>query len=1010
MYYNDNDESTYSNFTNNILLNNGPGEIYYEVFEGSNADYNWFGNNERDYMENPYEESTVWLFINGTADPEQISILSTSKIRFKLYAYNEDTGEITEFDDQMHPVNLRLISINEILSNNTVGLGDNITYSPEITGPGSVIAIIENVRSTITTENVKGNAGLEVSLETKIIDYGENATIILEFDSRVTGTVNITLTGKKYEINITDEELKEAIPISGLNPDEYTITVSYSGNSNFNPETKTASSTLTVNKATPTVNVQDASTEWNVPVTIPVSVEGIEGLPATGMVIVTVDWAEDSESKVYYLEDGIENVTFKIDETVGKCKITAMYLGDENYNEANATATLTITGSSDLKLEVTANEPAFGEDAIITIKGKDGEGANVPIVKANITINGETTEVDVARNGRVNLGKLAVGNTEITVDVNDGIHKAAQAKVTVTVVPAGGLNIIVEAEDYLITTDGKLTITLSNEAHEVISGTATIEIDGRIYKEDVTVENNKATIQLTGLAAGKHIAKATFSSPNYQSVDNFTRFAVSKASPTISVEDTTTEGNVPITIPISVVGVDGVPATGTVIVTVKWQDDDLTETYELEDGGEGATFRIYQTVGDCAVSVNYLGDENYNEANATAKLTIPESTDLIVEVTDNSPIEGQDLIITVTATDGRGQDVPITKVNVIIDGGEAQEVELDENGNANLGILPEGPHTVVISVNDGVHKEETVTKEIFVNPTEITATEIVVTVENISYGEKPTIEFTFKDTKGTPLSGSLNVTVADKEYPVRVNAEGKGTLIIPEILPADTYQVVAVFAGNKTYGESIGTAYFNIAKNATMIIFENMQTKAVDPKLDGKTGEWFYFTLKDANGNPIAKAPMEIGFNGVVYTYEKDGICTDENGVAKLQINLGYKGDYTFAICYLGNQSYNASFVVAKISVSCQTPTITVPNKSYAASATTKTLTATFKNEHGNLIVDKWISFTVNGKTYKAKTNEKGVASVNVSISQKGTYTVVAKWAGDSTYNAVNKTAKLTIK
>ena len=197
---------------------------------------------------------------------------------------------------------------------------------------------------------------------------------------------------------------------------------------------------------------------------------------------------------------------------------------------------------------------------------------------------------------------------------------------------------------------------------------------------------------------------------------------------------------------------------------------------------------------------------------------------------------------------------------------------------------------------------------------------------------------------------------------------------------------------------------------ATMIIFENMQTETVDPKLDGKTGEWFYFTLKDANGAPIANTPMEIGFNGIVYTYEKDGICTDENGVAKLQINLGYKGDYTFTICYLGNQSYNASFVVANISVSCQKPTLTVPNKSYAASAKTKTLTATFKNKNGKLIIDKWISFTVNGKTYKAKTNRKGVASVNVNLTTKGTYTVVAKWAGDSTYNAVNKTAKLTIK
>ena len=447
-----------------------------------------------------------------------------------------------------------------------------------------------------------------------------------------------------------------------------------------------------------------------------------------------------------------------------------------------------------------------------------------------------------------------------------------------------------------------------------------------------------------------------------------------------------------------------------VIVTVDWVDGHVTKAFKIEDGIESVTFKINETVGESTFTVRYLGDGNYNGVNATASLTVTESRDLIVEVRDNSPVEGESLIITVTATDGRGAEVPITKVNVSIDGEKAQEVNVTENGNLNLGKLPEGPHTLIIRVNDGVHKEETVTKEIVVNPGEITPTEIIVTVENISYGEKPVIEFTFKDMKGNPLMGTLNVTVADKEYPVTANAEGKGTLTIQDILPADTYPVVAVFAGNRTYGESTGTAYFSIAKNATMIIFENMQTETVDPKLDGKTGEWFYFTLKDANGAPIANTPMEIGFNGLVYTYEKDGICTDENGVAKLQINLGYKGDYTFAICYLGNQSYNASFVVANISVSCQKPTLTVPNKSYAASAKTKTLTATFKNKNGKLIKDKWISFTVNGKTYKAKTNSKGVASVNVNLTTKGTYTVVAKWAGDSTYNAVNKTAKLIIK
>ena len=154
---------------------------------------------------------------------------------------------------------------------------------------------------------------------------------------------------------------------------------------------------------------------------------------------------------------------------------------------------------------------------------------------------------------------------------------------------------------------------------------------------------------------------------------------------------------------------------------------------------------------------------------------------------------------------------------------------------------------------------------------------------------------------------------------------------------------------------------------------------------------------------------MEIGFNGVVYPYEKDGIITDEDGYAKLQINLGYKGVYTFAICFLGDYEYNASFVVVKITVDTQKPTLTVPNKPYAASAKTKTLTATFKSEKGNPIADKWITFTVNGKTYKGKTDANGLAKVNVSLNTKGTYSIVAKFAGDSTYTAISKTAKLTI-
>ena len=291
-------------------------------------------------------------------------------------------------------------------------------------------------------------------------------------------------------------------------------------------------------------------------------------------------------------------------------------------------------------------------------------------------------------------------------------------------------------------------------------------------------------------------------------------------------------------------------------------------------------------------------------------------------------------------------------------------------------------------------------------PVRFIDTELTVTVTNISYGDVEVISFTLRDKKGNPLTGKINVTVGERTEEANVT-NGEGSIEIRN-LSADTYPVVANFQGNATHGASVGTNYFKVSRNGTQIIFEDMNTTAVAPS-DGKIGEWFYFTLKDANGRPLANTPMQIGFNGVVYTYEKDGICTDENGIVKLQINLGYRGDYTFAICYLGDENYKASFAVAKITVKEQTPTLTVPDMSYAIGEKTKTLTATFKTEYGNPIANKWITFTVNGKIYKGKTNENGIVSVKISIAKPGTYAVVANYVGDSTYNAVNQTAILNI-
>ncbi len=203
------------------------------------------------------------------------------------------------------------------------------------------------------------------------------------------------------------------------------------------------------------------------------------------------------------------------------------------------------------------------------------------------------------------------------------------------------------------------------------------------------------------------------------------------------------------------------------------------------------------------------------------------------------------------------------------------------------------------------------------------------------------------------------------------------------------------------------TVYVNVTKNrtATKIQYQDMVTDSVIIAVDGRVGKYFEVNLTDIDGNPLANKDIKIGFNGKVYNK-----TTNATGGARLQINLAAKFTYTFAIGFIGDDDYMGSFEVAKITVNPQKPKLASSNKSYKASAKTKSLTATFKTKLGNPVSGKTIKFTVNGKTYTAKTNSKGVATVKVSLNKKGTYSFTAKFAGDNRFAAISVSKKLTIK
>ena len=72
-------------------------------------------------------------------------------------------------------------------------------------------------------------------------------------------------------------------------------------------------------------------------------------------------------------------------------------------------------------------------------------------------------------------------------------------------------------------------------------------------------------------------------------------------------------------------------------------------------------------------------------------------------------------------------------------------------------------------------------------------------------------------------------------------------------------------------------------------------------------------------------------------------------------------------------------------------------------------LTATLKDENGNPLTGKTVTFTVNGKDYTAVTDSNGVATLGYTLSEAGTYTITANFVNDTNYGNSTGNATLTI-
>lgn len=170
---------------------------------------------------------------------------------------------------------------------------------------------------------------------------------------------------------------------------------------------------------------------------------------------------------------------------------------------------------------------------------------------------------------------------------------------------------------------------------------------------------------------------------------------------------------------------------------------------------------------------------------------------------------------------------------------------------------------------------------------------------------------------------------------------------------------------------------------------------------DVYTGKSIGFYLKDSNDAPIAGENLTARFNkGMDHV-----VKTDDDGAASLKLNLK-PNSYVLDLSFDGNDWYSPVSKTFNIKVLKLSSKITPVNTTVLKN---KYLYVDLKDNFGNAVTGKTVSFKIDGKTYKATTNSNGRAGVKITLTPNAKYSIKISYAGNNYYNSASKTVSLIV-
>ena len=332
-----------------------------------------------------------------------------------------------------------------------------------------------------------------VAVNADDIKVGENVTVTVNVPTDATGDVIIIVYGVDYTVAIENGNAVKTI--ADLKANDYTVTVKYSGDNNYNANQNTTE--FTVSKIS----------DYNMNITVPEFKEGVNStinvvLPkdATGTVTVEIG----GKNYTANVTDGVANVIIP-GLGVGDYNITTTYSGDAKYDLMTKKGNITVIPNVDVNLDVDDVVMVYHDGTRLVAKLTDYQGK--PIVNATIyfNINGVNYARTTDANGTASIAlNLESGAYPVIVAYNGSASYSKISKnITVTINPS----IIADDLVKMYKNDTKFSAKFLGSDGKVLANTTVkFNINGVLYTR--TTNNDGVGSLAINLRPGEYVLTA----------------------------------------------------------------------------------------------------------------------------------------------------------------------------------------------------------------------------------------------------------------------------------------------------------------------------------------------------------------------------------------------------------------------------------------------------------------------------------------------------------------------